>query len=92
MNPSNVSNIPLLAGWVLMNLRIKIGAITIAIGTVGKKLLYLVNKRNPKPSMNKTTGKYFLDLFDLVLLSTIMIIFSVSSEKVPSVSKDTGFA
>jgi hypothetical protein len=49
-NPNRVSQIPLLAGWVLMNLKIKIGAIKIAISIDGTNLLILVNMKIPKPS------------------------------------------
>jgi len=49
-NPSSVSQIPLLAGCDLINLKIKIGAIKNAIEIDGTKLLSLVNMKIKKPS------------------------------------------
>ena len=60
MNPSSVNQIPLLAGWVLINLRMMIGAIIIAISMGGTNLLNLVNIKMPKPNRKYITGKYFL--------------------------------
>jgi hypothetical protein len=53
--PNKVNNIPLKAGCVLTNLKINIGAIKIAIGIVGKKILYLLSTKIPNPSINKIT-------------------------------------
>ena len=59
IKPKRVSQIPLLVGWVLVNLNIKTNAIKIAIGIVGTNLLSLVNIKIPKPRMNKIDGRYF---------------------------------
>ncbi len=49
-NPTSVSTIPFCFGWVLMKRNMKIGAITMAAGTVGKSSLRLVSVYTPIPS------------------------------------------
>jgi hypothetical protein len=55
--PKRVSQIPLFAGWVLVNRRMKTKAITMEMGIVGTNLLSRVNIKIPKPRMNKTKGR-----------------------------------
>ncbi|MHA2061856.1 MAG: hypothetical protein ACW963_06170 [Candidatus Sifarchaeia archaeon] len=51
-----------------MNLKIKIGAITIAIGIDGTNLLILVNMNIPNPRTNQIPGKYLcLNISDLII-------------------------
>ena len=50
INPSNANQMPLFLGWVLINLKMKIGAINMAISIKGTSLLNLVNIKIPKPS------------------------------------------
>ena len=57
--PNKVSQIPLFVGRVLINLKIKMGAISIAISINGTSLLILVNIKMPNPNRKYTTGKYF---------------------------------
>ena len=77
-NPNRVSQIPLLVGWVLMNLNIKIGAIKIAISIDGTNLLILVDMNMPNPRTNKIPGKYLcfviLDLINHFIKRSISIV------------------
>jgi hypothetical protein len=62
IKPSRVSQMPLFAGWVLMNLRMKTGAISMAMSIRGSSLLSLVNINMPKPSVKYKMDKCFLEI------------------------------
>jgi len=62
INPSRLSQMPLFAGRDLMNLRMRMGAIRMAISMEGTSLLILVNIKKPKPSMKYIVGMCFLEI------------------------------
>jgi len=62
INPSRLSQMPLFAGRNLMNLRMRMGAISMAISMKGTRLLCLVNIKKPKPSMKYMVGRCFLEI------------------------------
>ena len=64
IKPSSVNQIPLFLGWVLMNLRMNIGAIKIATSIKGTSLLNLVNINIPKPSKKYIMGMCFSEIIN----------------------------
>jgi hypothetical protein len=67
INPNNVNQMPFFLGCVLINLRMKIGAINMAMSINGTSLLNLVNMNIPKPRMKYIVEAYFLE----IILKTI---------------------